>query len=291
MEAIPIGQYYRYSISQAIDATNRIGEDFIMFDSQPDMAFVSHPYKMNTLGISLIIKGNTKGRINLNKHQINAPSLLFTLPEQILQMEEHSEDYLALHIVYSQQFAENISKYHKEYFSLYMNIYNNPIHQLDDRELDLFTEFYSKVKQILSDLKNPYRTEMVLHQLVLFFYMISYRYLQVEQKIHKTKQETLVDNFLTLVAQNYKKYRLLDFYADGLCITPKYLTTLVKKVSGTYASEWIEKYVILEAQALLKSTNLTIQQISDVLNFQSQAFFGKYFKRLVGVSPSEYRKK
>ncbi|MBM6670761.1 AraC family transcriptional regulator [Phocaeicola coprophilus] len=80
------------------------------------------------------------------------------------------------------------------------------------------------------------------------------------------------------------------FYYEKLCLTPKYLTTVIKKESGVSAADWIERYVILQAQALLKSTDLTIQQISDKLNFSSQVFFGKYFKRLVGMSPKEYRK-
>ncbi|MDR0368520.1 MAG: helix-turn-helix domain-containing protein, partial [Bacteroidales bacterium] len=53
----------------------------------------------------------------------------------------------------------------------------------------------------------------------------------------------------------------------------------------------IDNYVVLEAKALLKSTNMTVQQISDELNFPSQSFFGKYFHRVVGVSPKEYRQK
>jgi AraC-like DNA-binding protein len=56
------------------------------------------------------------------------------------------------------------------------------------------------------------------------------------------------------------------------------------------AKKWIDDYVIWETKALLKSTNMTVQQISDELNFPSQSFFGKYFKRLVGLSPLEYRK-
>jgi AraC-like DNA-binding protein len=66
---------------------------------------------------------------------------------------------------------------------------------------------------------------------------------------------------------------------------------MVKSATGKFAIEWIDDYVMLEAKALLKSTNMTIQQISDELNFPSQSFFGKYFKRREGVSPKEYRGK
>ena len=63
----------------------------------------------------------------------------------------------------------------------------------------------------------------------------------------------------------------------------------MKTLTGFTAVEWIERYVILEAKVLLKSTNLSVQQISDKLNFPSQSFFGKYFKKVVGMSPKEFR--
>jgi transcriptional regulator, araC family len=93
-----------------------------------------------------------------------------------------------------------------------------------------------------------------------------------------------------LVEKNFKKYRQLNFYADKLCITAKYLSTTVKNNSGISASEWIKRYVILEAQRLLKNSSMTIQQISNELNFPSQTFFSKYFKHQIGLSPKEYRK-
>ena len=72
-------------------------------------------------------------------------------------------------------------------------------------------------------------------------------------------------------------------------ITAKYMTTLVKKASGKSALKWIEDYIILEAKAQLSSTVNTIQQIAFDLNVPSQSLFGRYFKRAVGMSPSDYR--
>ncbi|WP_368077566.1 helix-turn-helix domain-containing protein [Parabacteroides goldsteinii] len=63
----------------------------------------------------------------------------------------------------------------------------------------------------------------------------------------------------------------------------------MKNYSGKSAAEWIDEYIVLEAMALLKSTDMTVQEISDELNFPSQSFFGKFFKRVSGVSPKAYR--
>ena len=89
---------------------------------------------------------------------------------------------------------------------------------------------------------------------------------------------------------NYRKERMIEFYSEKLFLTPKHLSKVIRERSGKSAGEWIEDHVMLEAKALLKSTDKTIQQISDELKFPSQSFFGKYFKRRAGVSPKEYRK-
>ncbi|MDR1331291.1 MAG: helix-turn-helix domain-containing protein, partial [Tannerella sp.] len=106
----------------------------------------------------------------------------------------------------------------------------------------------------------------------------------------KTGQEALVEKFLNLVQTHYREERELKFYADKLGLTPMHLSKVVKAASRKSANDWIDEHVILEAKALLKSTGMTIQQISEELNFPSQSFFGKYFKRCTGMSPREYKK-
>ncbi|MBQ5913729.1 MAG: AraC family transcriptional regulator [Alistipes sp.] len=105
-----------------------------------------------------------------------------------------------------------------------------------------------------------------------------------------TSADAISKEFMRLVKDNFRSERQLQFYADKLCITPRYLSRVVKECTGSSAADWIERYVVLEARALLKSTSMTIQQISDELNFPSQTFFGKYFKRRVGMSPKLYRR-
>ena len=74
-----------------------------------------------------------------------------------------------------------------------------------------------------------------------------------------------------------------------MCITPKYLTTLIKRVSGKSVSEWIDSYVILEAKPCSKYSSKSIQEIAYYLNFPNQSFFGSYFKRIAGMSPTQYK--
>ena len=73
-------------------------------------------------------------------------------------------------------------------------------------------------------------------------------------------------------------------------ITPKHLSQAIKEFTNRNALNIIEEYVISEAKSMLLSTAMSIQQISDELNFSSQSVFGKYFRRVTGTSPSDYRK-
>ena len=104
-----------------------------------------------------------------------------------------------------------------------------------------------------------------------------------------SRQGRMSDQFLQLVQEHFREQRFLEFYANVLEVTPKHLSRTVKAQTGFTAVEWIERFVILEAKVLLRSSNLNIQQISAELNFPSQSFFGKYFKKITGMSPKEFR--
>ena len=79
------------------------------------------------------------------------------------------------------------------------------------------------------------------------------------------------------------------FYADKLCLTPKYLSSVIHEVSGKFAGEWIDDHVVTLAKSLLTSSMKTIQEISYDLNFTTPSSFTKYFKRITGDTPREYR--
>jgi AraC-like DNA-binding protein len=93
-----------------------------------------------------------------------------------------------------------------------------------------------------------------------------------------------------LVHIYYSKERAVKFYADKLFISPKYLSLLVKEATGRSAANFIDEFVVLEAKNMLRFSGKNIQQIAYALNFSNQSSFGKYFKHLTGMSPTEYQK-
>lgn len=268
-----------------------IGEDFLLFEETVISPAFDSPFKVDVITAVICTKGTMQGAVNMKNYTAEAPCLFIILPDQILQFESLSEDFKGYFIVMSQRFANNLFLNVQERFPLYLSVNDNPWTPLSDGELEGMMYYYNMLKTTLKMTENPHRTEIVKHLTQAFFYGLSYQYHKLPENEKKSKQELLVEQFLTLVQTNFKEQRGVEFYADKLCLTPKYLSKLIKDNSGKSAAEWIDNYVVLEAKALLKSTNLTVQQLSDELNFPSQSFFGKYFKRHVGVSPKEYRKK
>ena len=103
------------------------------------------------------------------------------------------------------------------------------------------------------------------------------------------RQEELLRLFLQLLEENYLRERNTGFYASQLCISPKYLSSIIKEQSGKTCADWIDEYISFNARSLLKDSTLSIKQISDRLGFPSQSVFGRFFKKVNGVSPKVFR--
>jgi AraC-like DNA-binding protein len=208
------------------------------------------------------------------------------LPGQIITHDYQTPDFEARHIIMSSKFVDTLGLDNR--FSLF-NSHNQVISTtLSDYELEAILTFYKMLKWNITH-KNDYILETVRHLTLAFFYGFSHTFQQNITSKQTNRPQQLSDDFLLLVKQHFKQEHSLEFYANKLCVTPKHLTTTIKSTTDCTAKEWIDKHLLLEAKALLKSTNLTIQQITDTLHFTSQDVFSKYFKHHIGITPKEYR--
>ena len=260
-------------------------------DNISDLSKFNYPYKAEAFTLCIVLKGWVKGKINSIEYNAIAPCVISIYPNQILQHDSNSEDFYIICIAFTKNFASNIASYSKnEILLLRFPRQDNISHHLSQETLTALLDYCAYIKKIIADTDNPFRIKSIQHLTVALFYSTVWKQISSYKKNEKTRADYITYEFLDLVEKNFKKYRQLNFYADKLCITAKYLSTTVKNNSGISASEWIKRYVILEAQRLLKNSSMTIQQISNELNFPSQTFFSKYFKHQIGLSPKEYRK-
>lgn len=102
---------------------------------------------------------------------------------------------------------------------------------------------------------------------------------------------SLFTRFMNQLAIHSKTEREVAFYADKLCVSPKYLSEVVKKSSGHPASYWINGFAMQEVLALLKRFDLTFAEIADEMNFYNPAHFTRFVKKQMGLSPTELRMK
>ena len=266
-----------------------IDKDFILGTGITFLPTLKYPFKANVTIILICTKGQMKVSIDMQPYTITAPSLCVAFADQILQSEYVSDDFEGLFIIMSKQFSESFPTNTQDRISLYLSIKECPVIPLDSKGLGTIEAYYGIFHRVVIQENNPNRLEVVKY-LMLSFFHLNRAYIPTQKdNPQQPRQEELTESFFELVQKHFKQERSVGFYAEKLHVTPKYLSTVIRQTSGRTAGEWIDEYVVLEAKALLKSTNMTIQQVSDGLNFPSQSFFGKYFKRVVGMSPKEYR--
>jgi AraC-like DNA-binding protein len=277
-------------------ATNRqffnysIGDDFILTDDIRSVPFFDFTCKIEVVAITICLKGSIGGTLDLRDYLFPENSFIIVSPGQTVRYSYLSDDFYGLFIIMSKRFTDTIELNIKD--SLFTSLYlkENPAIQLKSKELKMLLDYYAMLGKIVGMQNNPNRKEMVRLMLQAFFFgMSNFRHHLHANTIQKSRKEIHFEAFYNAILKHHKESRKVGFYANKLCLTPQYLSAIIKDVTGKSAREWIDNYIIMEAKLLLKSTDTSIQNISDSLGFPNQSFFGKFFKQHTGMSPKEYR--
>ena len=272
-----------------------IGE-CIAANSASEMEIFRFPSRLNALIIGVGTEGETSLTSNLQEFRLKKDSLFIFSPKHILQVQSNNR-FKAHLIVIAPDFLKRINIDTKRMMPLFLQFGSLPCMELTHAESQSLRSFISMVEQELKGSETDFSSEIIGGLIAATIYKVGdilTHYLtehpEVDSPIHNRAEEYF-RQFTELLGEHYKHERSVGFYARQLCITPKYLTTLIKRISGKSVSEWIDNYVILEAKTLLKYSNMSVQEIAYYLNFPNQSFFGSYFKRNAGMSPSQYKAK
>lgn len=265
-----------------------IGNDFILLENPIIPASFDHPFKTDVTAVLILTGGVTKGKINLVSYTTIAPCMVIMPSNQIMEYEYISEDFCGHILVMSNGFSDSLNI--GERLSVFRSVNENPVFPLTETELKSILNYLEMMRSATQVTDNPYRLEVAQNLTRAFFYGGGFYFHKLGKEKEKNKTEKVIEDFMHLLDTHFKQHRDIEFYADKMKLTPKYMSVMVRKHSGKSAGEWINERVIMEAKALLKSTNMTIQQIADELNFSEQSSFGKYFKRQTAMSPKQYRK-
>lgn len=289
--------YHKWSnrIDEITPNNCRIGTDILLIEDvnafRANRIITGIPFKIDLSMAIIYDQGKAVFEIDKRKYHIESPAVIIIMAGQTCELISYSENLSGRAIAMSSTFADTLfvgteGEYaHK----LYSSMINSPLTNLD-KDQNVFSQYYQLLKNIIQSPLSEFKIEAVRHLTLAMFYGYSHIKHDMNSQIKgTTRQENIYSDFLAALGKYYKTERTVVFYAYKLCISTKHLSQVVKEVSGRTALDIIDDYAITEIKALLLSTNMTIQQISDYMNFPSQSVFGKYFKRIVGISPRMYR--
>jgi len=281
--------------SDSLEDNLLIFDNFSGENKVPEMITVTdYPIRLNKITmIVFCVGGYIKFNLGLKNMMLSKNQLCVILPDQIIQTTEVSSDFKAGSMVLRRNFFDSRNHF-METLNLHQNLREQSILNLSENEMKEYLQIFNMLKEKIANQDNPYHLQIIQNYVQITFYNI-YSYINASQK--STSEKTVVNNnmaiyerFIKDVEEHYRKEHSVKYYADLICLTPKYLSAIIHEISGKHASDWIHEYILLEAKALLKSTDMSLKNISDVLCFCTPSHFGRFFKRYTGFTPSEYQK-
>ena len=281
-------EYQAHPIDKMVSQIKERG--LMLIEGVNRMPLYEKPYVSPFIVICLNHRGWMKAVYDLRPVEFRPHDLAVIPAEYVLLAKESSEDYLASLLVIDPQFLKRLSHQHPISYDHIKYRYNSASHLSNEQYKGVLG--YFRMLNALSQINHPNRDELLANQLDIGAQLIEI-YLQ-ENGMMKMQEspsaQQLVNRFQNAVVNHYTESRKVEYYANLLCLSPKYFGSLIKEQTGIAASVWIARYVIAKAKTMLHyRKDLSIQQISYELGFQDPAAFTRYFKVNVGSSPKEYR--
>ena len=286
-------------IQEALPLLKGIENDLIIDYSEYSMPNDKHPIhrypiRFDGLYIGLREKGEARFSINLKEFNVSSNDLVICSPGDLVQASLQDGTHLVQSMMVSSHFLKEMYISLNSFMPFFASQKEHPVFHLTDSEMTELKNYFMLIKEnVTSD--DYFRVDTTKRLLAAYLYKLGsilYRHrpeLQAEAAKPLKREEILFKEFIRLVGEYHRKERRVDFYAEQLFLSPKHFSTVIKKVSGKTAGQWIDDYVILEAKTLLKYSPMSIQEVAYYMNFPNPSFFGKYFKHHTGMSPSEYK--
>lgn len=262
------------------------------FDETP---FIE-PFRAGNYTFLLIVKGHFKVQLNLITQTLEASEMIIIKPQTVVQIIETSTDLEIIGVSFTIDFIFKILLNNNEFNGIdFLTANSYPKLKLDTEEQEtsiLLSKLLAKNNDAeTSDM--PFRDEIIMHSfgLLLYHYGAIFKREHPNLDAHLSRQQEIALRFFKKLNDHFKNERSVKFYADSMFLTPGHLSKVLKEVSGKTAGQLIDDAVIMEAKLLLSNPLLSISQIANDLKFSDPSFFGKFFKKKTGFSPSKFKKR
>lgn len=282
------GKYYNWfeRLADAVPQNRRIGDDIFIITENQMAGSDGEPHKVDVTTFIITDKGNARAEIDGRSFTVQSPCITIVLPGQTYQMMVASDDISFRAVIMSQRFTDGLMSSYIGASKLKTMVQEYPILDISHDVVSFNTYYNMLLRTVQSPVKN-FRLESARHLTLSMLYYYAKKLEGAARE--KDKRQLHYEKFISDVQSHYKIIRTLPFYAGRLGVSVTYLTELIKEKHGMTAADYIDKHTATECMALLNSTSLTINHISRMMNFPSSSVFGKFFKRMTGCSPTEYR--
>ncbi len=288
-----------------------IAEDFSQLDNDYIFARITprnlhhelFTQSMRFDGITIVLctGGSVQIDVNMHPHTMTAGSLMVATRSTLINVNAVDTDNLDAYVlILSTSFMRNVAIVLNALAAsprIFSAEGNDPLMKLTDTETALMERYFTLFHlNTLSNTTKVYVTAIARSLMAAIMYQLmqiaATRMADDEAAAAQrpySRKMNYVHDFVSLVHKYYRQERSVGFYAEKLFISPKYLSLIIKEATGRSAADWIDECVILEAKNLLRFSGKNVQQIAYELNFNNQSSFGKYFKHLTGMSPTQFQ--
>lgn len=296
--------YYEIDITQlakmtGVSEVTKMSEKFIITKIGWEDAFslLRYPVRLNAYAAVYCTRGHFDVDISVTTYRVHQDTMLFYVPGNTIQIKEREFDNLkdseVVLLVATKDFLKGGQINFNGLFEQSVQLLISPCITIDEEGKRILSDYYTLASDLYKThllgaeeaicsigtslmclLGNIWNDELSKHQTA---------------KLAPSRTQAKYKEFLALVSEHFMTEKSVAFYAEKMYMTPKYLTTLVKNVSGKTATDWIDTFLVLEAKNLLKYSDLTVKEIGYHLHFRSIPSFHKFFKSQTGLTPNEYR--
>lgn len=267
--------------------------DIAILDSIEELPRDHDNIKVNIFIIMACLDGKMSINVNSKGYTIHVNEFLFCLPNAVLNDCMMSPGFRGKILCLSPRIIKETIQMDTILWNKAFQIKENPIIHVDKEGIKLFQAYETALTLRIKDYRRAYRKEAMTSLVRALLYEILSElsgYVNSPGGDLIQQKDILFKRFLELLSSCEVKPRSVTWYGEKLCVTPKYLSTVCKAVSGKTAFNWINEYVMTDVRHQLKHSDKTIKEIADYLDFPNISFFGKYVRVHSGLNPTDYRK-
>ncbi|MBR1917652.1 MAG: AraC family transcriptional regulator [Bacteroidaceae bacterium] len=263
-------------------------EELVVIDNVNEVPRLDNDvYVSPHLVVSLCHEGHLRVKYDSNSVDYHSHEVALVMPNHSLETLEVSPDYRATLIVVSGHLLEQMRQH--VIYRNFLTYHKTPAFRLTDEQYEAMMHFIGLLQSTCA-IKGNRRQSIVLHMLEIMCMIVDEFRQQNTPDEQEGKAAPVFVRFYDALTEHYKESREVQFYANKLCLSPKYFGTIIRQETGTSVSRWIANYIILQAKSLLAHRrSMSIQMVSRELGFSDQATFARYFKTYTGITPKDYR--